>query len=146
MLLLLKKDCIPSMQPLLISIKGNIDSSNALKAKSPLESYFHGPILEFAKFKVSATAPFIEHNGCLLSRLLLTNRASIQQFFNSENIFNMIYYFNRELIKAFTQNFIKNKSFCLVFLKVIIFFPVLLRFFTNYRIISQKNCFISNWF
>ena len=111
MLLLLKKDCIPSMQPLLISIKGNIDSSNALKAKSPLESYFHGPILEFAKFKVSATAPFIEHNGCLLSRLLLTNRASIQQFFNSENIFNMIYYFNRKLIKAFTQNFIKNKSF-----------------------------------
>lgn len=115
MLLLLKKDCIPSMQPLLISIKGNIDSSNALKAKSPLESYFHGPILEFAKFKVSATAPFIEHNGCLLSRLLLTNRASIQQFFNSENIFNMIYYFNKKLIKAFTQNFIKNKSFYLVF-------------------------------
>ncbi len=115
MLLLLKKDCIPSMQPLLISIKGNIDSSNALKAKSPLESYFHGPILEFAKSKVSATAPFIEHNGCLLSRLLLTNRASIQQFFNAENIFNMIYYFNRKLIKAFTQNFMKSKSFCLVF-------------------------------
>lgn len=115
MLLLLKKDCIPSMQPLLISIKGNIDSSNALKAKSPLESYFHGPILEFAKFKVSATAPFIEHNGCLLSRLLLTNRASIQQFFNSENIFNMIYYFNRKLIKAFTQNFIKKQKFLLNF-------------------------------
>lgn len=111
MLLLLKKDCIPSMQPLLISIKGNIDSSNALKAKSPLESYFHGPILEFAKFKVSATAPFIEHNGCLLSRLLLTNRASIQQFFNNENIFNMIYYFNRKLIKALTQNSIKTKVF-----------------------------------
>lgn len=131
MLLLLKKDCIPSMQPLLISIKGNIDSSNALKAKSPLESYFHGPILEFAKFKVSAIAPFIEHNGCLLSRLLLTNRASIQQFFNAENIFNMIYYFNRKLIKAFTQNFIKSKSFCLAFLKIIIFFPGFLHFFYN---------------
>lgn len=115
MLLLLKKDCIPSMQPLLISIKGNIDSSNALKAKSPLESYFHGPILEFAKFKVSATAPFIEHNGCLLSRLLLTNRASIQQFFNTENIFNMIYYFNRKLIKAFTQNSIKKQKLLLSF-------------------------------
>lgn len=115
MLLLLKKDCIPSMQPLLISIKGNIDSSNALKAKSPLESYFHGPILEFAKSKVSATAPFIEHNGCLLSRLLLTNRASIQQFFNSENIFNIIYYFNRKLIKTVTQNFYKKQKFLLSF-------------------------------
>lgn len=136
MLLLLKKDCIPSMQPLLISIKGNIDSSNALKAKSPLESYFHGPILEFAKFKVSATAPFIEHNGCLLSRLLLTNRASIQQFFNAENIFNMIYYFNRKLIKAFPQDFIKNKSFCFVFLKVIIFLPIFLHFF--YKLPNYK--------
>lgn len=136
MLLLLKKDCIPSMQPLLISIKGNIDSSNALKAKSPLESYFHGPILKFAKLKVSATAPFIEHNGCLLSRLLLTNRASIQQFFNAENIFNMIYYFNRKLIKAFTQNFIKSKSFCLVFLKVIISFPIFLHFF--YKLPNYK--------
>lgn len=131
MLLLLKKDCIPSMQPLLISIKGNIDSSNALKAKSPLESYFHGPILEFAKFKVSATAPFIEHNGCLLSRLLLTNRASIQQFFNSENIFNMIYYFNRKLIKAFPQNFIKTKVFTWFFSKLLFSF---LFFYTSLQI------------